>query len=259
MKNRIILIALGLAAAFILLLIYHLDIAFHSLSTSSDLRVSEIQSSRPAGAPGSASSPITGAPSSQPGGLEQKGALGTSLSTCPVSPVEVSNLFLKLTESSYPKTSRLFRDCFRLMDQGNYREARLKLGAFMEGKSLKSNEYLPPAWWMLAWCILNEGGKENLLDAADRFLTYSQLWPAPGEPSSVSTEAIARDYEELAKAAIFNRAVIYTELLSTAHGEEWYEYTGNAKEALNSFLARWPGDPQALEVHNMLDRLLSSH
>ena len=258
MKSRIVLIALGLAVAFILLLIYGRDLVFLSRSTSFNSRAAEIKSSRPAGPPSSSSSLITHAPSSRPTGPGQTDTLGTSLSVRPMSSTEISKLYLKLTESSNPEASQLFRDCFRLMDQRNYREAKLKLGAFMAGKSYNDDENIPPAWWLFAWCILNEGGKENLLDAANRFLTYSQFWPAPGEPSSVSTAGIAKDYEELEKAAIFNRAAIYKELLHTEQGKQ-DEYTNNATEALNSFLAKWPDDPQAPEVRNLFDSLNGSH
>ena len=78
MNKRIVLIALGLAAAFILLLIYRPGAVFHSQPPSSDSRVMEIQSSRPASTP---SFPSMG----------QIGASGTSLSARPVLPAEISN------------------------------------------------------------------------------------------------------------------------------------------------------------------------
>jgi hypothetical protein len=144
------------------------------------------------------------------------------------------------------------------MDQGNYREARGKLKEFMEGKSVAGDEFMPPAWWMLAWCILNEGGKENILDAAERFFMYAKTWPVPGERSSYSTVAIAADYEELTKAAYFNRAVIYADLLNTTEGEQ-KKYKDNATESLNQYLERWPNDPRASAVRNLLDSLNGYH
>ena len=128
------------------------------------------------------------------------------------------------------------------MDRGNYREAKAKLAAFMEGKAFKDHKpTMPPAWWMFAWCILNEGGNKNLKDAAERFWICANL-PGIGQ------------YQELGKAAVFNRAVIYSDLLNTAEGEQG-KYTENAVESLNLFLERWPNDPQASEVPNMLDNL----
>jgi hypothetical protein len=257
MNRRIILIAGAFAAAAILLLIYRHDLVSHSQSAPStstrdvafpprsnslNLGVAEIQPPRPTG-------------------MGQIGAPGTSLSARPISPAEIPKLHLKLKGISDPTSSQLFTACFRLMENGDYREARLKLVAFMEGKAIRGNESLPYAWWMLAWCILNEGGKENLIDAADRFSTYAKLWPVPGEVSSMSTEAIAKDFEELKKAALFNSAVLYTELSYAAQGDQSAQdkYTNNAKESLNLFLAEWPNDPQAPEVLNLLNSINGSN
>ena len=228
MKTRIVLIALGLAVAFILLLIYGRARVFHTRSaSSSNSQPADIQSSRP-----TSTTTNTG----------QIGTLGTSLSARPFPPAEISKLYLKLTESPDPVANQLFTDCFRLMDQGNYREAGSKLVAFMEGKAFSDHKLtMPPAWWLLAWCILNEGGNKNLLDAAERFWMCANL-PGIG------------GYEELAKAAVCNRAVIYADLLNTTEGEK-KKYTENAVESLNLFLERWPNDPLSSEVRNMLESL----
>ena len=238
MKSRIVLIALGLVVLIILFLIYRRDGIFHSQSTSSTSTGDAVFHPR------STSSDSTAAelPSSRPTSMEQIGTSGTGTSARPVSPAEIPKLYLKLTESSDPAANRLFKDCFQLMDRGDYREAKEKLGAFMEGKGFKGNELtMPPAWWMFAWCILNEGGNENLIDAAERFWICANL-PGIGE------------YQELGKAAVLNRAVIYSDLLNTAGGEQ-EKYTEYAVESLNLFLERWPNDPQASEATNMLNGL----
>jgi TolA-binding protein len=257
MNRRIVLIVSGLAVTFILLLIYRRDVVFRSRSNSSNSSVTEIQPSPTTSTPTAINSRTAEIASSPPTNTSQFRDSGTSLSARFVSPAEVSKLYVKLTESSNPDANQLFRDCLRLIDQGNYREARLKLRAFMDGKSLKGNEYIPPAWWISAWCTLKEGGRGNLVDAADRFSIYAKLWPAPGEPYSVSTEMIARDYEELTKAALFNSAVIYMNLLYTEQDEQ-DKYTKNAAEALNSFLTKWPNDPKTPEVRYLLDGLNGS-
>jgi outer membrane protein assembly factor BamD (BamD/ComL family) len=168
------------------------------------------------------------------------------MSAHPVSPTEISKLYLKITESPDAVANQLFIDCFRLMDQGNYREAGSKLVAFMEGKAFSDHKpTMPPAWWLLAWCILKEGGNKNLLDAAERFWICANL-PGIGK------------HEDLAKAAVFNRAVIYADLLNTDEGEK-KKYTENAVESLNLFLQKWPHDPQSSEVRNMLDSLNAFH
>jgi hypothetical protein len=232
MKSPVVLIALGLAVAFTLLLIGGHDQIFHVRSTSSsNSQPAEMQSSRP---------------TSTPTNMGQIGTLGTSMSARPFPPAEFSRLYLKLTESPDPVANQLFTECFRLMDQGNYREAGSKLVAFMEGKAFSDHKRtMPPAWWLLAWCILNEGGNKNSLDAAERFWICANL-PGIG------------GHEELAKAAVFNRAVIYADLLNTTEGEK-RKYTENAVESLNLFLERWPNDPRSSEVRNMLDSLNGAH
>lgn len=189
--------------------------------------------------------------------MKQIGVSGRAARARSKSPAEASKLFVKLTESSDPAASQLFKECFMLMDQGRYRDARLKIVTYIEGKPIKGNEFAPPAWWLIAWCLLNEGGKKNLLDAALRFSMYAKLWPAPGELSVMTTAAIAEDYEELTKTALFNGALLYTDLSRTTHVEqsENDKYISNAKEELNSFMAKWPNDPQVPEVRSLLDSL----
>jgi outer membrane protein assembly factor BamD (BamD/ComL family) len=177
--------------------------------------------------------------------MEQIDASGTGMRARPVSPAEIPKLYLQLTENSDPAASQLFKECFESMDHGNYQKAKSKLAAFMEGP-IDKNKFIAPAWWMFAWCVLMEGGREKLSDAASRFWIYYHQWPGPGE------------YEELTKAALFNSAAIYTDLLNTGQ-ENQDEYAKNAKEALNSFLAKWPNDPQAPEATNLLNSLNSFH
>jgi hypothetical protein len=231
MKKRIVLIALGLVAAFILLLIYRRDAVFHSQSASST-------STRDAAASDSTATEIK---SSQPAGMEQIGVSSTGMSARPVSPAEIPRLYLALTENSDPAASQLFKECFELMDHGNYQAAKLKLAAFMEGP-IDKNKFIAPAFWMYAWCVLKEGEKPS--DAASRFWMYYHQWPGPGE------------YEELTKAAILNSAAIYTDLLYTAQ-ENQDEYAKNAKEGLKLFLEKWPNDPQASKATNLLNSLNS--
>jgi TolA-binding protein len=239
MKSRIVLMAFGLAAAFILLLIYRREHVFHSQSTASSNIHDSVFHSRST----SSDSTATEIKSPRQTSMEQIGASGTGMSSRPVSPAEIPKLYLELTENSDPAASQLFKECFELMDHGNYREAGSKLVAFMEGP-IDKNKFIAPAWWMYAWCVLKEGGKEK--DAASRFWIYYHQWPGPGE------------YDELTKAALFNSAAIYTDLLYTAQ-ENQDEYNKNAKEALNSFLAKWPNDPRASEATNLLNSLNSFH
>ena len=189
MKSRIVLIAFGLAAAFILLLIYRREHVFHPQSTASTNIHDSVFHSRST----SSDSTATEIKSSRPTSMEQIGASGTGMSARPVSPAEIPKLYLELTENSDPATSQLFKECFVLMDHGNYQEARSKLGAFMEGP-IDKNKFIAPAFWIYAWCVLKEGGKEK--DAASRFWIYYHQWPGPGE------------YDELTKAALFNSAAI---------------------------------------------------
>ena len=245
MKTRIVLIASGFAVAFILLLIFGRALVFHDRArSSSGSQQAENHSRSPIGNPASSKS---WSRNSQPTDIGQKDPLGTGLNAYPVPPPTLgSRLYRKLTEGPDPAANQLFTDCFRLMDQRNYREARSKLAGYMEGKAFTGNELtMPPAWWMLAWCILSEGGNKNLLDAAERFWICANL-PGIGE------------HEELAKAAVFNRAAIYAGLLNTAEGEQ-KKYTENAVESLNLFLERWPDDRQSSEVRDMLDYLNASH
>ena len=172
--------------------------------------------------------------------MEQIGA-SDRMSARPVSPAEIPKLYLELTENSDPVASQLFKECFELMDHGKYQEASSKLKTFMEGP-IDKNKYIAPAWWMNAWCVLKEGEKPS--DAAFRFYFYYHQWPGPGE------------YEELTKAALFNSAAIYTDLLYTAQANQ-DEYAKNAKEALNSLLEKWPNDPQASEATRLLYRINS--
>jgi hypothetical protein len=110
----------------------------------------------------------------------------------------------------------------------------------VKGKSLKDNEFMAPASWMLAWCILNEGGNANLSDAANRFFNFT-WW---------ERDLIAEDYDVLTNAASFNCAVIYTHLLSQEN-QDYELLSRNTKWALNSFLERWPNDPREAEVRNI--------
>jgi hypothetical protein len=233
MKNRIVLIAFGLAVAFILLLIYRRDKVFHSQGTASTNTHDSVFHSQST----SSDSTATEIKSSRRTGTEQISASGTGMSAHPVSPAEIPKLYLELTENSDPVASQLFKECFDLMDHGKYQEAGSKLGAFMEGP-IDKNKFIPPAFWMYAWCVLKEGGKEK--DAASRFWIYYHQWPGPGE------------YEELTKAALFNSAAIYSDLLYSAQ-ENQDEYAKNAKEALNSLLEKWPKDPQAFEAAKLLN------
>ncbi len=138
------------------------------------------------------------------------------------------------------------------MDIGNYREAGLKLGAFIGSKTLDvgksmdfENEFIPSAVWMHAWCMLKEGNSEKTLDdAAKVFSLYANSWPD-------------RD-EELTKAAWVNRALIYIDLLHKNSGKQ-DDYIKGARHALNFFLENWPNDPQESEVRNMLNSLNATH
>jgi hypothetical protein len=61
------------------------------------------------------------------------------MSARPVSPAEIPKLYLELTENSDPAASQLFKECFELMDHGNYQAARLKLGADKKEISVGKN------------------------------------------------------------------------------------------------------------------------
>jgi hypothetical protein len=248
MKNRTILIASGLAAACILILMYHRDAIFHYRYNSPHSKVSETKSFRTNNVPKLSQPWIHELQSSRPIGSEPNGRVNTSLNIRPVSFANVSKLYLKLTQSSDIEASKLFRDCLWLMDHGDYREAQLKLETFVNGKSLKNNQFMAPAYWMLAWCILNEGGNANLSDAANRFFNFT-WW---------ERDLIAEDYDVLTNAASFNCAVIYTHLLSQEN-QDYELLTRNTKWVLNSFLEKWPNDPREAEVRNLLDSLNGAH
>jgi hypothetical protein len=248
MKSPVVLIVLGLAVAFTLLLIYVIygyNQIFHVRSTSSNSRATELPTSRPISAAYPSSSQPAEPPISRPISISQIG-VGTGLSARPMSAVDKSKLYLKLTESSDPEMRQLFDDCFRLIDRGNYREARLKLNAFMDFKSPFENKFMAPGFWLVQWCRLNEGEKKDLLDAAAGFSAYAKLWTDSAE------------YKELTKAALINSALIYVEASFTAL-EKQSEYSQYATEALNSFLAKWPDDPQASEARTLLESLNGFH
>jgi hypothetical protein len=135
MKSRMIPTALGVGASFIILLIFHLNSVFQYRSASYS-RIEEMRSSQPASYPSSPQLRLTEVFSPQPAGTGQVGTLRKSPSARIVLPPESSMRRLKLIESSDPEASQLFKECFQLMDLGNYREAGLKLEAFIRGKTL---------------------------------------------------------------------------------------------------------------------------
>jgi hypothetical protein len=171
MRNRTVLIASGLGAACLFLLVYPRDAIFYSRQYNSP--ITGTRSSRTIHTPNLSNEWANELQSFRATGVGYNGRLNKSPRGYPVPLTNFSELYFKLTHSSDTEASRLFKDCLWSMDHGAYRDARLKLETYVKGKSLKENEFMAPAYWMLAWCILNEGGNANLLDAANRFFSFT--------------------------------------------------------------------------------------
>jgi hypothetical protein len=242
MKRQMVILAFGFAALLVPFLIYPNDAEFHSQPSQSNLGVTEIPSF-------SSTSTDRFYLSS-----DQIDISRTSVSMKSTSPDEISNLYFKITSSPVPVINQLFTDSFRLMDHRNYREARHKLWTLLnfisenspDLKSANENESVPPAYWLISWCLLNEGGKENLLNAATRFRTFASIFGS--------------EWEDLSKAALINSIFIYAGLLDTVQGEkEQNECRKDYINALNLFLEKWPDDSHAPGISNQLENLNRSH
>ena len=246
MRNRAVLIASGLGAACLFLLVYHRDAIFRSRQSNSP--ITGTRPSRTIRTPNLSNEWANELQPFRATGVGYNGRMNKSPRVYPVPLTNFSELYLRLTQSSDTEASRLFKDCLWSMDHEDYRDARLKLETYVKGKSLKENEFMAPAYWMLAWCILNEGGNANLLDAANRFFNFT-WW---------ERDLVAEDYDVLRNAASFNSAVIYTRLLSQEN-QDYELLTRNTKWVLNYFLERWSNDPREAEVRKMLDSLNGAH
>jgi len=243
LRKQIVLLASALVAIGIFLLIFH---ARDAILQSSHGESSNI-GTRPALMLSTPSATDSSANSSPPRIMGQIDTLRVGFKTPPMLLSENGNRS-KLTESADPEARQLFRELFKLMDNGNYREAGLKLRAFLKSKTLDvgksmdlQNEFMPYAVWLDAWCMLNERESEKTLYAAAQvFSLYANTWQ--------------NHDEELAKAAWINRALICMELLSKNSAKQ-DDYIKSARYSLNEFLEHWPNDTKVTEVRNLLNSL----
>jgi TolA-binding protein len=130
------------------------------------------------------------------------------------------------------KIKDLFSVGLTYMRMRKFVEARLAFWTIV--RSFPGCTLEAPAYLAVGVSYALEGGKENLMLAADQFENYMIFFPAgDGVP-------------ELLQAAQIDLAMVEIQLMQSADGEkEWRTAGAVAAKTLTAFLNQWPDNPQA--------------
>ncbi len=169
----------------------------------------------------------------------------TSSVTLSIVRLDLGSLYSKWLrdDSGEREDKRLFEAGISKMRKHEYQSAREDFQSLY--KAFPDSKLSVPAYWAIGLAFYEEGGKENLQQAIDYFKNFIIFMGKD-------------EQQELPAAAQLNIAVIYIQLMNThARTGESKFYAVPAKEALESFLRRWPDSPYAEAAKTQLGLIKS--
>ena len=182
-------------------------------------------------APGDSGSVGRGAPGSIKPDVEGREPYARVLAPLQADPDELPCLRTALAAAS-PETKAMLESGLAWMYGGEYLKSRLAFQTIV--RSHPGCEIEAPAYLACGISYFMEGGRENLLMAADQFMNYTVFFP--------SKEGM----QELYQAAQVNLALAEVQLMeSAANGKDRRTAAEVAAKSLTAFLNEWPDHAQA--------------